>query len=259
MIRSVGGFLCSFRKRHVIPYDGNRLLGGQVYSYNHFMSFVRLFGSQIYPKLALPLVIAGVCLQVVQPFLRAQTNTPAISSQPSATAAASSAVSASYVLSANDAVQIDVFQEDDLRTTAVISKDGTINFPLLNSVKIGGLTQAQARDLITEKLRADYLVNPQVSFAVVRFASKRFTVLGQINRPGSFELPAQESIDLLEAIAMAGGYTRIAEPGKITVKRRIGDKEQIFNVNAKRMAKNLGTERFAIEPGDTITVAESIF
>ena len=58
---------------------------------------------------------------------------------------------------------------------------------------------------------------------------------------------------------MAGGYTRIADPGKITVKRRIGDKEQVFNVNAKRMAKNLGTERFSIDPGDTITIAESIF
>ena len=190
-------------------------------------------------------------------FLRAQTAVPAAPAP--AAAPGGGAAPSSYVLSPNDAVQIDVFQEDDLRTSAVISKDGTINFPLLNSVKIGGLTQAQARDLITTKLRADYLVNPQVSLAVIRFASKRFTVLGQVNRPGSFELPAQENIDLLEAIAMAGGYTRIAEPGKITVKRRVGNKDQVFNVNAKRMAKNSGTERFEVQPGDTITVAESIF
>ncbi len=183
----------------------------------------------------------------------------AASAAPAAPAAATAAVSASYVLSPNDEVRIEVFQEDDLRTGAVISKDGTINLPLLGSVKIGGLNQGQAHDLITEKLRADYLVNPQVSLTVVRFASKRFTVLGQVNRPGSFELPAQENIDLLEAIAMAGGYTRIAEPGKITVKRRVGEKEQVFTVNAKRMAKNSGTERFTISPGDTITVAESIF
>ncbi len=185
---------------------------------------------------------------------------PAVPAAPSAPQSVSgSAVSASYVLSPNDAVQIEVYQEDDLRTTALISKDGTINFPLLRTVKVGGLTQTQARDLITDKLRADYLVNPQVSLAVVRFASKRFTVLGQVNRPGSFELPAQENIDLLEAIAMAGGYTRIAEPGKITVKRRVNEKEEVYSVNAKRMAKNPGTERFTISPGDTITVAESIF
>lgn len=175
------------------------------------------------------------------------------------TVAQAAVAAPSYVLSPNDAVQIEVFQEEDLRTSAVVSKEGTINFPLLGSVKIGGLTQTQARDLVTDKLRADYLVNPQVSLSMVRFASKRFTVLGQVNRPGSFELPAQESIDLLEAIAMAGGYTRIAEPSRITVKRKVGDKEQVLTENAKRMAKNTGTERFIISPGDTITVGESVF
>ena len=218
--------------------------------------------NSLFPTLARPgfrrpwcLRLAGVALLAVASSLRAQAAAPvAAAGQP-----AGPAVAASYVLSPNDAVQVEVFQEDDLRTGAVISKDGTINFPLLGSVKIGGLTQAQARDLITERLRADYLVNPQVSLSMARFASKRFTVLGQVNRPGSFELPAQESIDLLEAVAMAGGYTRIAEPGKITVKRRVGEKEQVFTVNAKRMAKNPGTERFTISPGDTITVAESIF
>lgn len=198
--------------------------------------------------------LAGLRAQGTAPIPVAGAPGPALAVQPSG-----SAISSSYVLTPNDTVQVDVFQEDDLRTAALISKEGTINFPLIGTVKIAGMTQAQARDLITEKLRADYLVNPQVSLAVARFASKRFTVLGQVGRPGTFELPAQESIDLLEAIAMAGGYTRIAEPGKITVKRRVGNKDQVFSVNAKRMAKNLGTERFIVAPGDTITVAESIF
>ena len=198
--------------------------------------------------------LLGIFLLGHPSLLRAQTAAPV-----APVAASGGAAPSSYVLSPNDAVQIDVFQEDDLRTNTVISKDGTINFPLLNSVKIGGLTQAQARDLITDKLRADFLVNPQVSFAVTRFASKRFTMLGQVGRPGTFELPAQESIDLLEAIAMAGGYTRIANASKITIKRRTGDKEEIINVNAAKMAKNANSERVPIKPGDTITVGESIF
>ncbi len=173
--------------------------------------------------------------------------------------ATGAAVSSSYILSPNDQVQIDVFQEDDLRTSTLISKEGTITFPLLGTVKISGMTQAQARDRITELLRADYLVNPQVSLSVVRFSRKRFTVLGQVARPGSYDMPDQEGIDLLEAIAMAGGYTRIAEPGKITIKRRVNGSEQIFNVNAKKMAKETNSERFSIVQGDTITVAESIF
>ena len=203
-------------------------------------------------------VLLGMLLLGHTPFVRAQSTAPTVPAAPAASSSTGAAPS-SYVLSPNDAVQIKVFQEDDLITDTVISKDGTINFPLLNSVKIGGLTQAQARDLITDKLRADFLVNPQVSFTVTRFATKRFTVLGQVNRPGPFDLPPQESIDLLEAIAMAGGYTRIADAGKITIKRKTGDKEEVFKVNAKRMASNVNSERVTIQPGDTITVGESIF
>lgn len=167
--------------------------------------------------------------------------------------------SPSYVLSPNDQLLIEVFQEEDLRTGAVISKDGTINFPLLGSVKLGGLTQAQARDRVSDLLKRDFLVSPQVSLSVIRFARKRFTVLGQVGRPGSYDIPDQEGIDLLEAVAMAGGYTRIAEPAKITVKRKVNDSEKVFTVNAKRMAKEPNSPRFPVEPGDTITVAESIF
>lgn len=173
--------------------------------------------------------------------------------------AAGAAVSSSYILSPNDQVQIDVFQEEDLRTSTLISKEGTITFPLLGTVKLAGMTQAQARERITELLRADYLVNPQVSLSVTRFARKRFTILGQVGRPGSYDMPDQEGIDLLEAIAMAGGYTRIAEPSKITIKRRVNGTEQIFNVNAKKMAKDSNAERFSVAQGDTITVGESIF
>lgn len=173
--------------------------------------------------------------------------------------AVTDAPSPSYVLSPNDQLLIEVFQEDDLRTGAVISKDGTINFPLLGSVKLGGMTQAQARDKVSELLQRDFLVSPQVSLSVIRFARKRFTVLGQVGRPGSYDMPDQESIDLLEAVAMAGGYTRIAEPGKVTVKRKVEDAEKVFTVNAKKMAKEPGSPRFPVMPGDTITVGESIF
>lgn len=174
-------------------------------------------------------------------------------------AASVEAASPSYVLSPNDQLLIEVFQEDDLRTGAVVSKDGTINFPLLGSVKLGGLTQAQARNKVAELLQRDFLVSPQVSLSVIRFARKRFTVLGQVGRPGSYDMPDQESIDLLEAVAMAGGYTRIAEPGKVTVKRKVKDAEKVFTVNAKKMAKEPNSPRFPVEPGDTITVGESIF
>jgi len=167
-------------------------------------------------------------------------------------------VSGSYILSPNDLVQIEVFQEEDLRTGARISKEGTITFPLLGTVKLAGLTMSQATARLTELLKKDYLVNPRVTMTVVSFSKKRFTVLGQVNSPGIKEMPDQESIDLLEAIGMAGGYTRIANPAKITIKRREGGSETVIQVDGKAMAKGNG-KGFQIKPGDTITVAESIF
>ncbi len=197
---------------------------------------------------------------VVSAFTPAPVNNASAPAAPApAPAAPAAGVSASYTLSPNDAVQVDVYQEDDLRTATVISQEGTISFPLIGVVKVGGLTQTQARDRIADLLRARFLVNPQVSVTVVRFASKRFTILGQVNRPGSYELPAQEKIDLLEAIAMAGGFTRIAKGSNVAVRRHVGDGDKIFTINADKMAKKTDTERFIVSPGDSITVAESIF
>ena len=226
---------------------------------------------------ALALAVLAGCLVVTAAAVRAQTPTPRAvasaftpapanapapapaASAPAPAATGSAGVSASYTLSPNDAVQVEVYQEDDLRTATVVSQDGTINFPLIGNVKIGGMTQNQARDRIADLLRARFLVNPQVSVSVLRPASKRFTILGQINRPGSYELPAMEKIDLLEAIAMAGGFTRIAKGSNVAVRRHVGDTDKIFTVNADKMAKKTDTERFIISPGDSITVAESIF
>lgn len=171
-----------------------------------------------------------------------------------ASALAQDSVSSAYILAVNDQVQIDVYQEEDLRTSTKISQDGTIIFPLLGNVRIAGLTLSGATARLTELLRKDYLVKPVVTMTVVSFSKKRFTILGQVNSPGIKELPDQEGMDILDAIGLAGGYTRIANPGNITVKRG----SQVFKIDGKAMAKGEG-RKFQVQPGDTITVAESIF
>src|SRR5437667_11017119 len=92
------------------------------------------------------------------------------------------------------------------------------------------------------------------------YAKRRFSMLGQVNRPGSYEMPETSpgGIDLLEAIAMAGGDTRIAAPDRVTVRRHTAaGGDQISKVNAKRFAAGSGG-RFHVEPVDTTTVGESI-
>lgn len=163
-----------------------------------------------------------------------------------------------YRLSTNDVVHIKVFQEEELETTARIARNGTITLPLVKSAAIGGLTRQEAEQRI-EALLKEYLVRPQVTVRIVEYTKRRITVLGQVNDPGAIELPAEGSIDLLEAIGMAGGYSRIANPGKIVVKRKVNGKEVTIKLDGKKMANNEGNDRFEILAGDTITVGERLF
>jgi protein involved in polysaccharide export with SLBB domain len=197
---------------------------------------------------------------------------PAVTQMPSAapvtipgqgTGSAADSISAptGYQLSANDQVAVEVFGEDDLRTSGRLNAEGNLSLPLLGSIHLGGLTLTQAAARLTELYGRDYLVNPKVNVALVGYARRRFTVLGQVNRPGSYEMPEGNpgGIDLLEAIAMAGGYTRIAAPDRISVRRhREAGNDQILKVNAKRVAKGEGGS-FTVLPSDTVTVGESIF
>lgn len=176
---------------------------------------------------------------------------------------ASAAISAptGYVLQPNDQVAVEVFGEDDLRSSGRLNAEGHLSLPLLGSVRLSGLTLAQAASRITELYGRDYLVNPKVNVMLVGYAKRRFTVLGQVNRPGSYEMPegSPGGVDLLEAIAMAGGYTRIAAPERISIRRQSSaGGDQILKVDAKRLAKK-GGGSFIVQPGDTVTVAESIF
>jgi protein involved in polysaccharide export with SLBB domain len=197
----------------------------------------------------------------------AQTMPGTAASQPatsstSQAAASTSGVSApaGYILSPTDQVTVEVFGEDDLRTSGRLNPEGNLSVPLLGSIHLAGLTLTQAASKLTELYSRDYLVNPKVNVTLLSYAKRRFSILGQVNRPGSIEMPdsSPEGIDLLEAVALAGGYTRIASPERITVRRQNASGDHVFKVNAKRFTKGKGGG-FLVEPGDTITVGESIF
>lgn len=221
----------------------------------------------------------GACFLLSVPLIaQAQFTQPAEPARPVAappppppSPAAASAVSTSagvnapsgYQLSANDAISVEVFGEEDLRTSARLNGEGNVSLPLIGSVHLSGLTVTQATARVTELYARDYLVSPKVNVSLQGYAKRRFTVLGQVNHPGSFEMPENSpgGIDLLEAVAMAGGYTRIAAPERVSVRRHgNGAGDQILRVNAKRLERGQsGTGSFRVESGDTITVGESIF
>lgn len=168
--------------------------------------------------------------------------------------------SVNYRLRARDTVHIRVFQEDDMEVSDRLDKDGNIAFPLLGKARIGGQTVQEATATM-EALLKEYLINPQVSLEIVSYSKQHFTMLGQINRPGTFDIPDESSVNILEAIGMAGGYTKIANADKIFVRRVVDGKEVVIRIYGSKLLKQKYASEpiFQVLPGDTISVGEAIF
>ena len=164
---------------------------------------------------------------------------------------------AEHILGTNDMIEVRVFQETDLDTRVTLGQDGKVSLPLIGEITVGGLTSNAASQVIAQRYKEGYLVNPNVTVAIATYAKKRFTVLGAVTKPGSFFFPDGENLSLLQAIGMAGGYSRVASPSKVVIKR--GSSKEPIKIDAKKMAKNGETGTFMILPGDVITIGESIF
>jgi polysaccharide export outer membrane protein len=193
------------------------------------------------------------------PGVRAQDAPPASPAAPAGTQALEAGTAPNYRLSSNDLIFVKVFQEDDLNSTLRVSEDGSIIFPLIGSVKVGGQTVDAATRTIRDLLDSRFLVNPQVSITVLGYANRHITVLGQVQKPGDYNLREQGSIALLQAIGMAGGFTRLADSANIIVKRNVDGAQKTIHLNGKTMASDNRSGPFVVMPGDTITVTERFF
>lgn len=166
------------------------------------------------------------------------------------------AANGDYILRPGDTVDLVVYREQDLNMRSKIGKDGMVQLPLLGEVKLGGLTVRVASALVRQKYNADYLVEPQIYLNVATYSTLKFTIIGQVGRPGTYEYSGSEPLGLLEGIGMAGGFTRIADRGHVVLKRREGGAVRTMKINAKKLADS-GKESFEIQSGDVINVGES--
>lgn len=161
-----------------------------------------------------------------------------------------------HSIGAGDTVEVKVFQETDLDSRVAVSKDGKISLPLVGEINIAGMSTSAAARAIESRYKQGYLVHPKVTVSIFGYAKRRFTVLGAVNKPGSFYFPDTEAVTILQAVGMAGGYSKVANPSKVTVKR--GTAGETIKLDLKKMAKDTDAKPFVVEPGDTITVGESL-
>jgi polysaccharide export outer membrane protein len=113
-----------------------------------------------------------------------------------------------YIIGSEDLLELSVFEQPDLTRTVRVSGDGTISLPLLGIIPVAGLTTKQAESKLQDLLGDKYLTNPQVSVFVKEAKSKKVSVVGAVEKPGTVEMLGQRT--LLETISEAGGLTQQA-------------------------------------------------
>ena len=208
-------------------------------------------------------MIRLVVFVLLLPFaIHAQQRVDPARAQPFASAqplAALPVVDSDYTIREGDMVQMSVFNEPELAVSGRVRKDGTLQCPLIGQIRIAGLSQQAAAHAVQAAYQKDYLVNPDVNLFVSQFSVQRITVLGQVMRPGSHDLPAEKQLSILQVLGMAGGPTRIANLKKVTVKRTINGRPETIRVDVQSMVSGDSTQVFVVREDDVITVPESLF
>ena len=157
-------------------------------------------------------------------------------------------------LGMGDTVRVTVFQYPDLTTETRVSPLGTITFPLVGEVKIGGLTPAGAGTEIAKQLkRGKFMLNPQVTVVMTELRSRQVSVLGQVNKPGRYALDGNSS-KLTDILALAGGVSPVGADTVSLVLNRGGKMEKLeIDVAAMVRTGDL-SKNVDIQNGDTIYV-----
>jgi polysaccharide export outer membrane protein len=150
-----------------------------------------------------------------------------------------------YKLGVGDKVRVTVFGEKDLSGDFDVNDQGEVTLPLIGSVRIAGKTVGDAESFITNAYGKDYLVNPHVNLQVMNY--RPFFILGEVKNPGSY--PFINGMTIVNAVALAGGYTPRANTRGIEVKRAANPGGGEVEVN----------EDAGVLPGDIIRIPERFF
>jgi polysaccharide biosynthesis/export protein len=171
----------------------------------------------------------------------ADTNTPAplVTSGPD------------YRLGSEDVIEVFVWKEPELSTTVVIRPDGKISLPLANELEATGKTTSELQEEITQRLRR-YITEPIVNVMVKQINSLKISVLGEVRKPDVYRI--KNRVTVLDAIAMAGGFTDLARPNRIVVLRNTATGSQRIKINLKQTVDDAQGAPFFLEPQDTVYV-----
>ena len=157
-------------------------------------------------------------------------------------------------IAANDLLFITIVGERDLQTEFRVSSAGTIQFPFLDEVSVGGLTPAELRTRLRDLLMKDYFVDPQVIVTVKDYRSEFVRVVGQVNRPGAIPHTGEQKLDVYDIITMAGGVTGRARNSVEYTHKGITRTLKLDDLKKETDP----SKKIWVQPGDIIEVKESV-
>ncbi|MBI2413911.1 MAG: polysaccharide biosynthesis/export family protein [Deltaproteobacteria bacterium] len=165
---------------------------------------------------------------------------------------AATAAAAAYQIGPEDALEISVWKNPELSKTVLVRLDGKISLPLIGDVQAAGLTPQELRDGIVERLK-EYQATAVVSVIVQDIRSYKVYMIGEIKTPGTYVLKSKTT--LLQAIALAGGFTQYASKNSMTlVRQKEGGGEEKIKVRFDDLLSDKKDGSVVLKPGDTVFV-----
>jgi protein involved in polysaccharide export with SLBB domain len=159
-------------------------------------------------------------------------------------------------LGVDDGFSVRVYGEPDLSGNYRVATDGTIDFPLAGRIPVKGLNAGEVQQAIVQRLKAGYLLNPQVTVMVTDWNSRKVSVLGQVLRPGA--VAYFPNMTIVDAIASAGGFTGVAAKNSVNLRREVTGKVETRTFPVADISEGR-SPNVVIQPGDVLVVEERLF
>lgn len=157
-----------------------------------------------------------------------------------------------YQIGPGDLLEVSVWKNEQVSRKVLVRPDGQISLPLLNDVQAAGSTPMELRERLA-KLLVEFIPSPEVSVIVEAVASAGVSVIGEVKEPGRF--PLQGRLTVLDAIALAKGFTEFASRGDVTILRSSPSEKARIEFDYKSAISESGAaENIELRPGDIVVV-----
>ncbi|WAC06800.1 MAG: polysaccharide export protein [Thermodesulfobacteriota bacterium] len=177
-----------------------------------------------------------------------------------------------YEIGPEDVLEIQVWDHDDLTREIYVSREGVFSYPLIGTVRAGGLSIEQLEQEITNRLSGKYIIDPQVSVTVKGYKSKRVFVLGEVGGsekgPGTYPLTGKTT--LIEVLTLAGGLSKDAGSEVIVIRpknikenpvtlEQAGKEDRVIRINLRKLLEGDNSQNIYLEPNDTVFVSKAAY